>query len=126
MERALHQSYDAAVIGGMLPKRDGLSTIDRSRLKRIRTPVLDSRGLQFEPFPAARHFMLEPIRLSVLLDAGDFLLVGNSGAERVRTVDDYLGRFSSMPSSIPPINIPKASCAILRLQLDNVALIMNL
>ena len=40
LERALHQSYDAAVIDVMLPKLDGLSIIDRLRLMKILTPVL--------------------------------------------------------------------------------------
>jgi DNA-binding response OmpR family regulator len=40
LERALHQSYDAAVIDVMLPKLDGLSIIERLRLQKIFTPVL--------------------------------------------------------------------------------------
>jgi two-component system OmpR family response regulator len=40
LERALHQSYDAAVIDVMLPKLDGLSIIEHLRLQRIFTPVL--------------------------------------------------------------------------------------
>ena len=40
LERALHQSYDAAVIDVMLPKLDGLSIVERLRLEKILTPVL--------------------------------------------------------------------------------------
>lgn len=40
LDRALHQSYDAAVIDVMLPKLDGLSIIERLRLQKIFTPVL--------------------------------------------------------------------------------------
>jgi DNA-binding response OmpR family regulator len=40
LERALHQSYDAAVIDVMLPKLDGLSIIERLRLQKIFTPIL--------------------------------------------------------------------------------------
>ena len=40
LERALHQSYDAAVIDVMLPKLDGLSIIERLRLQKVFTPVL--------------------------------------------------------------------------------------
>jgi two-component system, OmpR family, response regulator len=40
LERALRQSYDAAVIDVMLPKLDGLSIIERLRLQKIFTPVL--------------------------------------------------------------------------------------
>ncbi len=37
---ALNESYDAAVIDIMLPKRDGLSVIAEMRLQKINTPVL--------------------------------------------------------------------------------------
>jgi DNA-binding response OmpR family regulator len=40
LQRALNQSYDAAVIDLMLPKLDGLSIIERLRLQKILTPVL--------------------------------------------------------------------------------------
>jgi two-component system OmpR family response regulator len=40
LDRALHQSYDAAVIDVMLPKLDGLSIIEHLRLQKILTPVL--------------------------------------------------------------------------------------
>ena len=40
LERALHQSYDAAVIDVMLPRLDGLSIIEHLRLKKVLTPVL--------------------------------------------------------------------------------------
>ena len=40
LERALHQSYDAAVIDIMLPKLDGLSIIEHLRWQKIFTPVL--------------------------------------------------------------------------------------
>jgi len=40
LERALHQSYDAAVIDVMLPKLDGLSIIGHLRLEKVLTPVL--------------------------------------------------------------------------------------
>jgi len=40
LERAQHQSYDAAVIDVMLPKLDGLSIIEHLRLQKIFTPVL--------------------------------------------------------------------------------------
>ena len=40
LERALHQSYDAAVIDVMLPKLDGLSIIEGLRLQKVFTPVL--------------------------------------------------------------------------------------
>jgi two-component system, OmpR family, response regulator len=40
LQRALTQSYDAAVIDVMLPKLDGLSIIERLRVEKILTPVL--------------------------------------------------------------------------------------
>lgn len=40
LQRALHQTYDAAVIDVMLPKLDGLSLIERLRHEKILTPVL--------------------------------------------------------------------------------------
>ena len=40
LQRALSQSYDAAVIDVMLPKLDGLSMIERMRLQKVLTPVL--------------------------------------------------------------------------------------
>jgi two-component system, OmpR family, response regulator len=40
LERALRQSYDAAVIDLMLPKLDGLSIIERLRVEKVLTPVL--------------------------------------------------------------------------------------
>ncbi len=40
LERALHQSYDAAVIDVMLPRLDGLSIIEHLRLEKVLTPVL--------------------------------------------------------------------------------------
>lgn len=40
LKRALHQSYDAAVVDIMLPKLDGLSMIERMRAQKVLTPVL--------------------------------------------------------------------------------------
>ena len=40
LERALRQSYDAAIIDLMLPKLDGLSIIERLRVENVLTPVL--------------------------------------------------------------------------------------
>jgi len=40
LERALKQSYDAAVIDVMLPRLDGLSIIERLRSQKVITPVL--------------------------------------------------------------------------------------
>lgn len=40
LQRALHQSYDAAVVDIMLPRLDGLSMIERLRGRNIPTPVL--------------------------------------------------------------------------------------
>jgi len=40
LERALKQSYDAAVIDIMLPRLDGLSIIERLRSQKVITPVL--------------------------------------------------------------------------------------
>lgn len=37
---ALNEPYDAAIIDLMLPKRDGLSLIDRMRREKINTPVI--------------------------------------------------------------------------------------
>jgi two-component system, OmpR family, response regulator len=40
LNRALQQSYDAAVVDIMLPRLDGLSMIERMRARKILTPVL--------------------------------------------------------------------------------------
>ncbi|MBW1775348.1 MAG: response regulator, partial [Deltaproteobacteria bacterium] len=37
---ALTEPYDAAVIDLMLPKRDGLSVIERMRTEKVNTPVI--------------------------------------------------------------------------------------
>jgi two-component system OmpR family response regulator len=46
LDLALTEPYDAAIIDLMLPKRDGLSLIERVRREHIRTPViiLSARG----------------------------------------------------------------------------------
>jgi two-component system OmpR family response regulator len=40
LDRALDESYDAAVVDIMLPKRDGLSLLSELRRQKIKTPVI--------------------------------------------------------------------------------------
>src|SRR5882672_2043972 len=40
LDRALGESYDAAVVDIMLPKRDGLSLIEELRRQKVKTPVI--------------------------------------------------------------------------------------
>jgi len=40
LDRAIGESYDAAVVDIMLPKRDGLSLIEELRRQKVKTPVI--------------------------------------------------------------------------------------
>ena len=47
LDMALTEPYDTAIIDIMLPKRDGLSLIERMRKEKVQTPViiLSARGI---------------------------------------------------------------------------------
>ena len=83
---ALTEPYDAAIIDIMLPKRDGLSIIERMRKEKINTPVIilsakgsiDDRikGLQ----TGSDDYMTKPFAFSELLARVQALIRRASGA----------------------------------------------
>ncbi|MFH0788498.1 MAG: response regulator transcription factor [Pseudomonadota bacterium] len=85
LDMALTEPYDTAVIDIMLPKRDGLSLIERMRKAKIRTPVIilsakgsiDDRvkGLQ----TGGDDYMTKPFAFSELLARVQALIRRTSG-----------------------------------------------